>query len=156
MNNEIEENINDDINNEAFKLIKIYIAQTQSALKISKIICEHSDRNELNGDDIICGLIYRLMNPMTQDEINDSLIKADEILEDEYSSDEENNDFDNEKEILKNNEWRKLISNNCNCDICIQMRVNLLNYNNYECSDILSERFNNSIKETCKKYKILI
>ena len=147
---------NEDINDEALKLIKIYIAQTQSALKISKIISEHSDRNELNGDDIICGLIYRLMNPMTQDEINDSLIKADEILGDDYSSDEENNDFELEKEILENNEWSKINSNNCNCDICIQMRVNLLNYNNYECSDILSERFNNSIKETCKKYKILI
>ena len=144
------------INQQSLDLIKIYIAQTQSALKISQTICDHSERNELNGDDIICGLIYRLMNPMTQGEMNDSLIKADEILGDDYSSDEENNDFELEKEILENNEWRKINSNNCNCDICIQMRVNLINYNNYECSDILSERFNNSIKETCKKYKILI
>ena len=55
-----EENM-DNINEEALKLIKIYIAQTQSALKISKIICEHSDRDELSGDDIICGLILTLL-----------------------------------------------------------------------------------------------
>ena len=150
-----EENM-DNINEEALKLIKIYIAQTQSALKISKIICEHSDRDELSGDDILCGLIYRLMNPMTQDEINDSLIKADEILEDEYSSEEEEIDIEIEKEIIEKNEIRKIVSNNCNCDICIQMRVNLINYNTYECTDVLSERFNNSIKETCKKYNIII
>tara|TARA_B110000902_G_C14123696_1_gene519171 strand:+ start:84 stop:533 length:450 start_codon:yes stop_codon:yes gene_type:complete len=149
MNNE-DNNIDD----ETFQLIKVYIAQTQSALKISKIICEHSERDELTGDDILCGLIYRLMNPMTQDEINDSLIKADEILEDNYSSEEE--DIEIEKEIIEKNEIRKIVSNNCNCDICIQMRVNLINYNTYECTDILSERFNNSIKETCKKYKLII
>ena len=36
---------------------------------ISKIICEHANRTELTGDDIICGLIYRLMTPMSEEEI---------------------------------------------------------------------------------------
>ena len=148
------------INQQSFDLIKIYIAQTQSALKISQTICEHSERNELSGDDIICGLIYRLMNPMSQQEINDSLNKADEILNDDYSSEEDEEDedinFDNEKKILENNQWRKLKSNNCNCDICIKMRVNLLNYNHFQCNDNLSQLFKNSINETCNKYKINI
>jgi len=153
MNSENEEDIND----EALKLIKIYISQTQSALKISQTICKHSGRNELSGDDIICGLIYRLMNPMSQQEINDSLNKADEILNDEYSSEEDEDiNFDNEKNILENNQWRKLKSNNCNCEICIKMRVNLLNYNNFQCNDNLSQLFQNSINETCNKYKINI
>ena len=94
---------------------------------------------------------------MSQQEINDSLNKADEILNDEYSSEEDEDiNFDNEKNILENNQWRKLKSNNCNCDICIKMRVNLLNYNNYECNDNLSQLFKNSINETCNKYKINI
>jgi hypothetical protein len=148
----------DQINQQSLDLIKIYIAQTQSALKISQTICEHSERKELSGDDIICGLIYRLMNPMSQQEINDSLNKADEILNDDYSSDEEDEDinFDNEKNILENNQWRKLKSNNCNCDICIKIRTNLLNYNNFQCNDNLSQLFQNSINETCNKYKINI
>ena len=41
----------DQINQQSLDLIKIYIAQTQSALKISQTICEHSERNEFIGDD---------------------------------------------------------------------------------------------------------
>ena len=50
-------------------LIKVYLAQIQSAIKISKIICEHGNREELTGDDIICGLVYRLITPMPEDEL---------------------------------------------------------------------------------------
>ena len=39
-------------------IIKVYLAQVNSALKISNIICEHSGEDEISGDHIICGLIY--------------------------------------------------------------------------------------------------
>ena len=42
------------------------------------------------------------------------------------------------------------------CDICSEVRVCLINYKNHETSDGLSQRFKNSIDETCKKYKIYI
>ena len=72
-------------------LMTAYIAQMDSALKISKIISEHSDEDELSVDAIISGLVYRLMVPMTQEEINDSLNKADEILNDSDDSGDEDN-----------------------------------------------------------------
>ena len=66
-----------------YDMIKVYLAQMDSAVKISSIVCEHSDREEkeLNGDDIICGLVYRLMVPMSQEEIQQSMTTADNILE---------------------------------------------------------------------------
>ena len=71
-------------------LIKVYLAQIQSAIKISKIICEHGNREELTGDDIICGLVYRLMTPMPEDEIVEALNTAENFLNDEESdSDDE-------------------------------------------------------------------
>ena len=66
-------------------LIKVYLAQIQSAIKISKIICEHGNREELTGDDIICGLVYRLMTPMPEDEIVEALNTAENFLNDEES-----------------------------------------------------------------------
>ena len=51
-------------------LIKSYLAQLDSAVKISAILNEHSEDKELTGDDIICGLVYRLMVPMTKEEID--------------------------------------------------------------------------------------
>ena len=59
-----------------YDIIKVYLAQMDSAIKISEIICKHSDHEELMGDDIICGLVYRLMRPMSDNEIQDSLSKA--------------------------------------------------------------------------------
>ena len=138
----------------SYNLIKVYLAQVDSALKISKKLCEHSNRNELTGDDIICGLIYRLMKPMSQDEINQSLEKADNILEGS-SSDEE--DYDKIKEVYEISKVsRKIKSNNCNCNICSEVRVCLANYNDYEPTDQLAQRFKNSIDETCETHKIYI
>ena len=64
-----------------YDLMKAYLAQMDSALKISNIVYEHSgeERKEegLTGDDIICGLIYRLMIPMTKEEMQKALQEYD-------------------------------------------------------------------------------
>tara|TARA_B100001093_G_C26714856_1_gene965182 strand:- start:778 stop:1224 length:447 start_codon:yes stop_codon:yes gene_type:complete len=141
----------------AYNLIKVYVAQMDSALKISKKICEHSERTELTGDDIICGLVYRLMKPMTQEEINQSLQFAENILEGSSSEEECEEDYDKIDEVYQIPKVsRKIKSNNCNCDICSEVRVCLANYNDFEASDQLSQRFKDSINETCKTHKIYI
>jgi len=135
-----------------YDLIKVYVAQINSSLKISKIICEHSDREELTGDDIICGLVYRLMIPMSEDEIQESLEVAEDILE---GSEEEEEEEDIVEETLPT-EFRKIKSNQCNCEICSQVRICLCNYENHEPSDDLANRFKDAIQNTCEKYKINI
>ena len=51
---------------------------------------------------------------------------------------------------------RKIKSNQCNCDICVKMRVCLLNYHAFEPSDQMGVKFKNSIQVTCNKHKINI
>ena len=53
------------IDEAAMNIIKVYLAQMNSAVKISEIICKHEkkDTDEITGDHIISGLVYRLMNP---------------------------------------------------------------------------------------------
>jgi len=139
-----------------YDIVKVYLAQMDSAIKISETICKHSEREELSGDDIICGLIYRLMRPMSQDEIQLSLNKANTILNDNYDSEDE----EEEENIMKNYEIpkisRKIKSNHCNCQVCCDVRVCLLNYKDHNPDDELAVRFKNSIEETCEKYKIYI
>lgn len=143
-------------------VMKAYLAQIDSSLKISDIICQHSNREELTGDDIICGLIYRLMTPMSNDELELSLNNASSILNDNLEEDELENELrdDLEDENHINYEIseisRKIKSNHCNCEICMNVRVCLLNYKNYECNDELSQKFKNSIDETCDKFNIYI
>ena len=105
-----------------YDILKVYLAQMDSAIKISEKICNHSDREEINGDDIICGLVYRLMRPMSDNEIQDSLSKADTILNDEYDS-EDNDEEDIMISYEKSKVLRKIKSNHCNCDICSDVRV---------------------------------
>ena len=140
-------------------IIKVCVAQTHSAVKISEIVCEHSDRDIMTGHDIICGLVYRLMVPMTEAEITEAMEKAEHILN---GSDEESEDYEiveeDTEEGIKSlvGGSRKIQSNHCNCDVCAKMRVCLLNYHTFEPADSMAMKFKNSIEDTCQKHNIHI
>ena len=143
-------------------LIQVILANTSSAAKISKILCEHSDDKILKADEIICGLIYRLMTPMTDQEITDSMTEAKELMYEE-SSDEEEMIGGSEQEIIDDiddiddlNIKRKVKVNHCNCEICSQVRVCLLNFNDYLPKDELGDKFKASIIETCETHNRII
>ena len=139
-----------------YDMMKVYLAQMDSAVKISKILCEHSsEERELTGDDIICGLVYRLMVPMKQEEIDECMGKAEDILGSD--SDEGEEEFDQIEEKYETPKIsRKIKSNNCNCEVCSQVRVCLCNYNSFEPTDQLCQRFKDSIEHTCSEHKIYI
>ena len=136
-------------------LIQIIIANTTSAMKISNTLCEHSKDNIMKPDDIICGLIYRLMVPMTDEEITESMNTAEDIMYDGSTSEE-----DDDLEVVDDTEdlkiQRKIQANNCNCDICSQVRVCLCNFNEYIPKDELGDKFKKSILDTCKSYNKII
>ena len=143
------------IDEAALNIIKVYLAQMNSAVKISEIICKHekNDTDEITGDHIISGLVYRLMNPMTQEDMTDSLEKADNLM---YESTSDEEDLDDEPVYEKPTEWRKIKKNECDCDICKRVRECLDQYETYDTFDPLVTRFKESIKETCTKHKIII
>ena len=135
-------------------LITTFIAQMDSALRISKIISEHSDEEELSVDSIIIGLVYRLMIPMDDMEIRESMDIASKLINGEESSEEEEGE---EEELLKDEKVifdRKVKTNHCNCDICSKARACLINYPTYEATDSLTEKFRNAIQSTCEIHKI--
>lgn len=143
------------MNKESENLIKAYVAQMDSAVKISKVLSEHGNDNELSGDDIISGLIYRLMIPMEEDELLESIDAANKILDEEYSSEDE--EYDSIKETYEKPEIkRKIKTNTCNCEICEKVRTCLINFKDYEPTDVLAQRFKDSINETCEVHKIYI
>ena len=139
-------------------IIKVYLAQMDSAVHISKILCEHSDDNDLTGDHIICGLIYRLMVPMTDDHMTESLTNADNILNglDESESDEEELEDNSLEETTNCDKKRKLKMNRCSCEVCSKCRECIAGYEAYETYDPMVTRFKDSIKETCVKHNIFI
>jgi hypothetical protein len=148
----------DKIYESQMQMIKILIANTSSAMKISKIMCEHGNTDVLTGDHIICGLIYRLIIPMTDIEIEESLGFADDIME--GSSDEE--DYEDDIEIVEDEDsiterkHDKVQVNDCNCDVCKKIRECMIKFNDYTPKDELGDKFKNSIIETCNKYNRFI
>lgn len=142
----------DKIYEEQYKIIKALLATTTSALRISKTLCEHDNTDILTGDHVICGLVYRLMTPMSEEEMNECLCDADKIMDSE-SSEEDDSEIDIvEDEDKENNEERKVRVNNCNCDICMQTRICMLNFNDYVCKDEWGDKIKESIKVACQKY----
>ena len=148
----------------SMKLLSAYVSQIQSALKISEILAEHADEDTISPDNIILGLIYRLMIPMTEKEMKESVDITNEIL-DPSSSEEEDLDLDLDDEDgcdegdgldLDEKKPRKIKTNHCNCEICMKARVCLINYPKYESPDIFAEKFHNSIKHTCERHKLLL
>lgn len=148
----------DTITEEQENIFKVVIANNISAMKISKILSEHSE-NILTTDYIVTGLIYRLMIKMTDDEMIQSMNEAETILY--ASSDEDEEDDEKEEEKLESieedlNTKRKIKYNSCNCDICNKCRVCLLNFGEFIPTDHLSTIYKNSILETCEKHNLIL
>lgn len=145
-------------------LMKAVLANTTSATKISKILCDHSEDKILKGDEIILGLIYRLMTPMTDEEMTQSINEAESVLYAESSSEEDSeeeniNDTDDTDVTDDTDDLsisRKIKCNSCNCDICMRCRICLSNFNDYIPKDNLGDLFKNSILETCKTHNRIL
>ena len=133
------------------KLLLAVLANNISAMKISKILSEHSSDNILTTDMVVSGLIYRLMTPMSDDELKKSMDEAESVLYAESSDEEEIETVD---EPL--NEKRNIKYNSCNCDICMQTRICLLNFKDFIPKDPLGDIVKNSIYETCEKYNLVL
>jgi len=141
-------------------LMKAVLANTTSATKISKTLCKHSEDKILKADEIILGLMYRLMTPMTDEEMTQSINEAESVLYAE-SSDEESeeniiDDTDDTDDTDDLSISRKIKCNSCNCDICMRCRICLLNFNDYIPKDNLGDLFKNSILETCKTHNRIL
>lgn len=133
-----------------------FLAQMDSSLKISRIVSEHSGESELSEDSIVCGLVYRLMNPMTDEELKESLENGKDIYEDVVNDECELSDEEIEEIDIDSLELRKVKYNNCNCDICMGVRISLLNYKNHESKDNLELMFKGAIDNACEKGKLYI
>ena len=155
-------------------LLKIYLAQTESALKIATIISEHSGEEGISPDAFVTGLIYRAMVSMTEEEMKESLEFADKFLtqttsEEEEEEGEEEDEEEDEYDIIEEtyntmeHEYgdkiilsRKIKKNTCNCDICINARVCLINYPTFSAEDELAKKFKDAIDNTLIIHKLNI
>ena len=144
-------NLNENINEQQEIILKSVLANNISAMKISKILCEHSQNDILTTDMIVSGLIYRLMTPMNEGELKRSIDEAESILYAESSDEEEIETIDEPF-----NEKRNIKYNNCNCDVCMNTRVCLLNFKDFIPKDPLGDIVKNSIYETCEKYNLVL
>ena len=138
-------------------LMQVFIAQMDSALKISNIISEHSDEEDMSPDSIVTGLVYRLMITMNDKEMKESMDLAKSIMNDDdedEEDDEEGYDEGGNNEEIKIS--RNITKNTCNCNICARARACLINYPTYEASDQLAQKFKDAIDKTCGIHKINI
>ena len=143
-------------------LVKIYLAQLESAMKISEIISEHGEEEEMSPDAFVTGLIYRLMTSMSEEEMKEALKFAEDCLNKECSSSSSDEEEKEEKKEEEKEEKEEIIlsrtikRNTCNCDICVKARVCLSNYPTYEIKDALAEKFKDAIDNICKIHKFNI
>jgi hypothetical protein len=150
-------------------LLKIYLAQTESALKIATIISEHSGEEGISPDAFVTGLIYRAMVSMTEEEMEESLQFAENVLTQTNSEEEEEEEGVEEYDIIEEtyntmeHEYgdkiilsRKIKKNTCNCDICINARVCLINYPTFSAEDELAKKFKDAIDNTLIIHKLNI
>ena len=156
-NSEMDGEMDYEIDNDILEpIIKCFIGQMDSAMKVSEVLANHQSSEEITVDHLITGLVYRLMVPMTNEEVTASLDSAQQILDklDESDSEEGSDEECIDQSVTFGS--RRVKTNNCNCDICMKARVCLLNYENHDCSDPLADKFKKAITMTCDKHKIYI
>ena len=137
-------------------VMKSYLGLIGASLKISEIISEHDNEEELSSDSLITGLVYRLMVPMTDDELTEYMETAGEIMDDINISAEGSSEEEEISDYIVSNTSRNIKSPKCNCDICHKARLCLINYQGHEPKDRLAQIFKDSINKSCMKYKIII
>lgn len=143
-----------------------FVAQMDAAMETSKKISEHSKEEELSPDSFLSGLVYRLMTPMTDDELKTSMDKANEIIsaeDSEETDDEEEYEFgkglyspisqDYGDQVIVS---RVVKRNDCNCSFCIRVRKCLDDYKSHETDDQLAQMFKDAIDNTCDIHNISI
>lgn len=143
-----------------------FIAQMDAAIEISKKVSQHSNEELISPDSLISGLVYRLMIPMSDQEMKTSIDNAKNIINDEDSEDsEDENDYDFGKDLFspvtQDHGDKVIISrivkrNNCNCDLCNRVRQCLDNYKQHETSDKLAQMFKDAIDNACDIHNISI
>ena len=151
------------------ELMKVYLAQMDSAMKITKTVSEHGNEEVLSADSVIAGLVYRLMITMNDKEMKESMDLAKSIMNDDdedeeddeegYSDEDDEDDEEGYDEGGNNEEIkisRNITKNTCNCNICARARACLINYPTYEASDQLAQKFKDAIDKTCGIHKINI
>jgi len=148
MNNLTEETITE----QQEIILKSVLANNISAMKISKILREHSQNDILTTDMVVSGLIYRLMTPMSDEDLKQNIDEAETVLYAETSEDEE--EIETVDEPIR--EKRTIKYNSCNCDTCMQTRICLLNFKDFLPNDHLGDIVKNSIYETCEKYNLVL
>ena len=79
-NGEMDNETNNDI---LEPIIKCFIGQMDSAMRVSDTLAKHESpaSEEITVDHLITGLVYRLMVPMTNEEVDESLGNAQQILD---------------------------------------------------------------------------
>ena len=98
-------------------IVKVYLAQLESAMKISEILSEHGGEEEISPDAFVTGLIYRLMTSMSEEEMKEALEIAEDCLNKGSSSssdeeeEEEEEENENEKEEKEEKEPRTIKRN---------------------------------------------
>lgn len=139
-------------------IIKSFLGQMDSAMKISDVLAKHANSEEITVDHLITGLVYRLMVPMTNEEVDEALESAQQILDKLDESDSEEDELEESTVLDENIDFgsRKVKHPVCNCDICMKARLCLLNYHTFDCSDIMADKFKKAISVTCENHNIYI
>ena len=156
-----------DNDNALNSLIQVFLAQMDSAMKVSDILAKHDNSDEITVDHLIGGLVYRLMVPMTNDEVDKSIEAAKQIMykidasdsgSDTDSDYDDYDDYDEIEETYDKTDFgsRKVKPPTCNCDICCKLRVCLINFSDHDCSDQLAQKFKHAIDHTCNEHKIYV
>ena len=141
-------------------LLTVFLAQLDSAMNVSYILSEHNGDKKVTPDSLIGGLIYRLMVPMTDQEMQESMATGqqltDEIYAEEDDEDDEEEAYEGDDESLGSPEPKTLRSNSCNCDVCSKARACIANYSSYEATDPLAQKFHEAIKHSCATHNLRI
>lgn len=141
-------------------LLTVFLAQLDSAMNVSYILSEHNGDTKVTPDSLIGGLIYRLMVPMTDQEMQESMATGQQLTDEIYAEDDEDDEAyegdDESPESLGSPEPKTLRSNSCNCDVCSKARACIANYSAYEATDPLAQKFHEAIQHSCATHNLHI
>jgi hypothetical protein len=146
-------------------MLQALLGSTTSSMRVAATLAEHRG-GAVSKVDMVAGLLYRLMTPMTDEELTQSLADGQNLEriviepvhgDSDETSEDEDEDAAPEPEKLDIGPRELSISTySCNCTVCMQARVCIQNYKDFVPSDQSTALMHRGLQQSMTEHQVII
>lgn len=144
-------------------MVQALLGSTTSSVRVAATLAQHRG-GAVTKVDMVAGLLYRLMTPMTDEELTQSLADGRDLEQivstpSDHESDDSSDDDDEVHQPAEPDHGPRELSiatYSCNCPVCVQMRVCIQNYKDFFPADQATALMHRGLQQSMTEHQVVI